>query len=105
MIKLSEIPEERINEFINIIAGRMGITAYNELKLIQILVYKGLFNPFHMNKYLKADIKRLCEMGEDTFVGTIRRLDKKGAIGKNGKNYYVNPIFKGLDEIDAIVFR
>lgn len=98
-------PDQRTAEFIRIIAWRMGITADNEIKMMQILVNKGLFQPFHLNKYLKADIMKLAGINSNTFVGTIRRLDIKDAIRKNGKNYYVNPAFKGLDEIDAIVFR
>lgn len=102
---ISVSQEEKLNEFIRIIAWRMGITADNEIKMMQILVNKGLFQPFHLNKYLKAELMNLAGMNSNTFVGTIRRLDIKGAIGKNGKNYYVNPVFKGLDDIDAIVFR
>jgi hypothetical protein len=41
-----------------------------------------------------------------TTLGTaITRLIKSGIIARNGKNVYVNVAFRGLDDIDSIVFK
>ena len=91
--------------FIRLLAAQFGTTADMEINLIKVLIKFDLFIPFNLDKYMRRRIQQ--EMGVPyTTLGTaITRLIKSGIIARNGKNVYVNVAFRGLDEIDSIVFK
>lgn len=63
-----------------------------------------MFNPFYLDKYTKSYLSKELNVTEATFVVTMHRLINKGAVAKNKKSYYLNVAFRGLNELDAIMF-
>lgn len=93
------------NSFISLIASQFKVTADKEIKLIEVLIKYDMFTPFHLDKYTRERIRKDLNVPYPTLNTSIRRLVKAGVLARNGKNFYVNPGFRGLDNIDAIVFK
>lgn len=91
--------------FIKLMAGQFGVTSDMEIKLIKILIKFDMFTPFAMCKHTREKIRRELGCPYPTTTTAISRLIKSGVIARSGKNYYVNVGFRGLDDIDAIVFK
>lgn len=97
------IPSE--DSFIRLIAGQFGTFADMEIKLIKILIKFDMFIPFNIDKHLRNRLQKEMGVPYATLGTALARLIKSGIIARNGKNIYVNVAFRGLDEIDAIVFK
>lgn len=88
-----------------LIASRFGVTSEIELRCLCLLVRNDMFNPFHLNKYLKAQLIKDLGIKSNTFVVSINRLVDKGVIARNEKSYFLNVAFRGLEDLDCIVFK
>lgn len=91
--------------FIRLIAGQFGVFADNEINLIKLLIEMDMFNPFHLCKYTRERIRKQLNVPYPSLNTSLRRLIKSGIIANSGKNMYINPGFRGLADIDAIVFK
>lgn len=91
--------------FIRLLAAQFGTTADMEINLIKVLIKFDLFNPFHLEKHMRRRIQKEMDVPYTTLGTAITRLIKSGIIARNGKNVYVNVAFRGLDNIDSIVFK
>lgn len=91
--------------FIKLLATQFGITADAEIKLIKVLIKLDLFVPFALDKYLRMRLQKEMQVPYSTLSSSLSRLIKSGVIARNGKNVYVNVAFRGLDEIESVVFK
>jgi len=91
--------------FIRLLAYQFGTTADVEINLIKVLIKFDLFNPFALDKYIRRRIQKEMNVPYATLGTAITRLIKSGIIARNGKNVYVNVAFRGLENIDSIVFK
>lgn len=93
------------DDFIKLLASQFGTTADMEINLIKVLIKFDLFNPFNLDKYIRRRIQKEMNVPYTTLGTAITRLIKSGIIARNGKNVYVNVAFRGLENIDSIVFK
>lgn len=91
--------------FVRLLAAQFGTTADMEINLIKVLIKFDLFNPFNMDKHLRRRLQIEMQVPYSTLGSSLRRLIKSGIIARNGKNVYVNVAFRGLENIDSIVFK
>lgn len=96
---------DKQKEFIKVIASQYGVTADNELKLIEIMVKMDLFSAFHMDKYARMKLQRELGVTYGTLSTCLNRLTKAGVLARVNKNVYLVPTFRDLNEVDAIVFK
>ena len=101
--KVINLPGE--DAFVVLLANQFGNTADMEIKLIKVLIKFDLFNPFALDKYLRERIRREMNCPYPTLNIIITRLVNSGVLAKSGKNIYFNVAFRGLEEIDSIVFK
>lgn len=97
------LPSE--DSFIRLIAGQFGTFADVEINLIKVLIKFDMFVPFNIDKHLRNRLTKEMGVPYSTLGTALSRLIKSGIIARNGKNIYVNVAFRGLNEIDAIVFK
>lgn len=93
------------DDFIRLLASQFGTTADMEINLIKVLIKFDLFNPFNLDKHIRRRIQKEMNVPYTTLGTAITRLIKSGIIARNGKNVYVNVAFRGLENIDSIVFK
>jgi hypothetical protein len=93
------------DDFIRLLASQFGTTADMEINLIKVLIKFDLFSPFCMEKHIRRRIQKEMDVPYTTLGTAITRLIKSGIIARNGKNVYVNVAFRGLENIDSIVFK
>jgi len=91
--------------FIRLLASQFGTTADMEINLIKVLIKFDLFIPFALDKHIRRRIQKEMDVPYTTLGTAITRLIKSGIIARNGKNVYVNVAFRGLEDIDSIVFK
>lgn len=91
--------------FIRLLAAQFGTTADMEINLIKVLIKFDLFTPFYMEKHMRRRIQKEMDVPYATLGTAITRLIKSGIIARRGKNVYVNVAFRGLENIDSIVFK
>lgn len=91
--------------FIRLLASQFGTTADMEINLIKVLIKFDLFNGFFLDKHLRERMRRELNAPYATLGSSVSRLVKTGIIARNGKTMYFNVAFRGLDELDSIVFK
>lgn len=96
---------DKHKEFIKIVAAQFRVFAEKEIELIEVMIRMDLFSPFHINKYTRAKIQKEANMTYGTLSTCLNRLTKAGVIARVNKNVYLIPAFRGLDEVEAVVFR
>lgn len=99
------VPLKGPDVFIKLLANQFGVSADMEIEVIKVLIKFDMFVPFHLCKYTREKIRRELNCPYPTLNSSIRRLIKSGVIARSGKNFYVNPGFRGLDSIESIVFK
>lgn len=92
-------------QFIKIIASQFGVTSEAELNLIGVLCRLHMFQPFHMCKITRLNIMKETKLPYATLTTSIRRLVKSGVIARDSKSFYFNVSFRGLEDLDCIVFK
>jgi predicted transcriptional regulator len=103
-VKKVKLKGEKKEVFLRLIASQYNITSEREIDVLRLLVLKSMFTPFYLDKYTKSFFVKELNITESTFVVMMHRLISKGAIAKNQKSYYLNVAFRGLDEVDCIMF-
>ena len=91
--------------FIKLLASQFNVYAEIEINLIKTLIKFDLFTPFNLCKYTRERLRNEMNIPYSSLNTAISRLIKSGVIARTGKNCYVNPGFRGLENIDAIVFK
>lgn len=91
--------------FVKLLANQFGVSADMEIEVIKILIKFDMFNGFFLDKYIREKIRREINIPYSTLGSCIRRLVKSGIIARTGKTMYFNVAFRGLDEIESIVFK
>lgn len=91
--------------FIKVIAAQFGVSSAAEIILIEKMVEMDMFTPFHVDKYTRQKLQKECNLQYNTLGTCLRRLTKAGIIARMNKNLYLIPAFRGLDKVDAIMFK
>ena len=91
--------------FIRLLAYQFGTTAECEINLIKIFIKYDMFTPFCLDKHMRNRLRKELGSADSTLGSAIERLTNSGVIAKNGKNVYVNIAFRGLEDIESIVFK
>ncbi len=99
------IPLKGPDAYIKLLASQFGVSADMEIEVIKVLIKFDMFTPFHLCKYTREKIRRELNCPYPSLNTAIRRLIKSNVIARSGKNFYVNPGFRGLDDIESIVFK
>lgn len=103
--KIIPIKGNKREEFIKIIARQFGIIAPLEVKLIMVLDEYDMYNPFHTCKYTMAKLQQAMDCPPSTLRTCLARLDKANVLVRKGKTRWFNASFRGLNEVDCIVFK
>jgi hypothetical protein len=100
---------DKQTEFVRIIASRFKVYSESEITAICTLIHFDMFVPFFLDKHTRQKLANHSGLSYVTFNTCLSRLTKAGILGKAGgersKSYYFNSAFRGLDEIDCIVFK
>lgn len=95
----------RRKAFIQIIASQFGVHSPGELKIIDTFCQFEMFQSFYLDKHTRAKLIKHTELPMATFSTCLRRLVKANIIARQGKTMCFNSSFKGLDNLDRIVFQ
>lgn len=94
--------------FIKLIASQFGLYAPAEIELIKVFIKFGMFNGFHLDKYTRERIRKELNAPYSTLSNSLRKLVKCGVIARQSshdKTMYFNVAFRGLSDLEAIVFK
>jgi len=95
---------DKEDQFIKVLAYQFGVRADSEINLIKVFIKYDMWS-FHLDKYTRQKIERDLGVPYQTLATSLRRLTKTGVLAKNGKTHILNAGFRGLTDVDCIMFK
>jgi hypothetical protein len=81
------------------------VTNEKELKVIEEIIKLSEAGPVVLSKELRELILNSAEITDTNLSTILHRLEKKGAIKKDGKTIYLPPVFNKFYNIAELVVR
>lgn len=95
---------DKEDQFIKVLAYQFGVRADSEINLIKSFIKYDMWS-FYLDKYTRLKIERDMGVPYSTLATSLRRLVKAGVMAKSGKTHILNAGFRGLKDIDCIMFK